>query len=190
MTAKAIRRFRRWGAELAAATLLLAACAGRHPPIATVDQVDLERFMGDWYVIAYIPAPLEENAYNAVESYRLDGEGRVATTFRFRKGGFDGEPFTYHPVGFVREGSGNAVWDMQFFWPVRFEYRIVYLDPGYRRTIIGRTARDYAWVMARSPQLPEEAYAELVEILRQRGYDVTGLRRVPQRWPTPGAPTP
>lgn len=169
------------------AALLLAACTGK-PPIETVDRVDLERFIGDWYVIAHIPAPLEENAFNAVESYRLAGEGRVATTFRFREGGFAGEPYTYRPQGFVREDSGNAVWDMQFFWPVRFEYRIVYLDEAYRRTIIGRTARDYAWIMARTPEIPESEYRHLVDVLRSRGYATEQLRRVPQRWPSAKEP--
>jgi apolipoprotein D and lipocalin family protein len=180
------RRPWHWLAVLAAA-LVLAACAGK-PPIETVDRLDLQRFMGDWYVIAHIPAPLEDNAYNAVESYRLTDDGRVATTFRFREGAFDGEAYTYRPTGFVREDSGNAVWDMQFFWPVRFEYRVVYLDDAYRRTIIGRRARDYAWIMARSPEISESAYRELVTVLRQRGYDTDRLRRVPQRWPEEPAP--
>jgi apolipoprotein D and lipocalin family protein len=176
----------RWRWLLMAAALILAACADRHPPIETEERVDLDRFMGDWYVIAHIPAPLEDNAYNAVESYRMSGDGQVATTFRFREGAFDGKAYTYRPTGYVREGSGNAVWDMQFFWPIRFEYRVIHLNDSYTRTIIGRRARDYAWIMARSPQIPSEAYARLVAILDQRGYDTTQLRRVPQRWPESG----
>jgi apolipoprotein D and lipocalin family protein len=170
------------------ALLLVTACASRNPPIETVAQLDLQRFMGDWYVIAHIPAPLEANAFNAVETYRLTDDGRVATTFRFREGGFDGEAYTYRPTGFVREDSGNAVWDMQFWWPIRFEYRVIYLDDSYHRTIIGRRARDYAWIMARSPELSPRAYQNLVEVLRDRGYDVSDLRRVPQRWPAGPAP--
>ena len=42
--------------------------------------------MGDWYVIANIPTFLEKDAYNAVESYRLDENGVIHTTFRFNKG--------------------------------------------------------------------------------------------------------
>jgi apolipoprotein D and lipocalin family protein len=55
----------------------------------TVAKVDLPRFMGDWYVIAHIPTFPERKAWNAVESYRLDPDGSVATTFTFREGGFD-----------------------------------------------------------------------------------------------------
>ena len=50
----------------------------------TVDYVDLEKFMGDWYVIANIPTFIEKGAVNAIESYQLDSNGRVKTTFTFR----------------------------------------------------------------------------------------------------------
>ena len=50
---------------------LLISCAN-HQPMQTVDYVDLERFMGDWYVIANIPTFIEEGAHNAVESYQLE----------------------------------------------------------------------------------------------------------------------
>ena len=39
--------------------------------------VDLDRFMGDWYVIANIPTAIETEAYNAIESYRLDDDGTI-----------------------------------------------------------------------------------------------------------------
>ncbi|MCA9421954.1 MAG: lipocalin family protein, partial [Nitrospira sp.] len=45
------------------------------PPIQTASQLNLERFMGDWYVIANIPTFIETEAFNAVESYRLNDDG-------------------------------------------------------------------------------------------------------------------
>ena len=50
-----------------------------------IDYVDLERFMGDWYVIANIPTFIEKGAVNAVESYELDSKGRINTTFTLEK---------------------------------------------------------------------------------------------------------
>ena len=166
--------------------LPLFGCA-QHQPIRTEAQVDLERFMGDWYVIANIPTWLEEGAHNAVESYRLEDDGRVATRFRFRDGAFNGSEKIYNPVGFVQDDS-NAVWGMQFVWPIRAEYRVVYVDPEYQRTIIGRSARDYVWVMARKPELEPEEYADLQRIVAEVGYDPARLRPVPQRWPEDASP--
>jgi apolipoprotein D and lipocalin family protein len=164
--------------------VMLSSCASSsRPPIALVPQVDLPRFMGDWYVIAAIPTAIEDEAYNAVESYRLDEDGTIATTFTFSKGSFDGPLKTYTPRGFVVENSGNALWGMQFIWPIKAEYRIVYLAQDYSRTIIARNARDYVWIMARTPALPEAQYRELVEFVGAQGYDLKKLRKVPQRWP-------
>lgn len=166
------------------------ACA-QLPELPAVERVDLPRFMGDWYVIAHIPTFVERHAYNAVESYVLRSDGSIQTTFRYRNGAFDAPVKFMHPVGFVHPDSGNAVWSMQFLWPIEAEYRIAYLDPDYRQTIIARSARDYAWIMARTPTISDADYAAAVTKLRAWGYAVEKLRRVPQQWPeTAGDPRP
>lgn len=161
---------------------LLTGCAGRQPPLETVEYVDLERFMGDWYVIAHIPTFLEDEAYNAVERYELDPDGTIATTFTFREGGFDGEEKRYEPRGFVRDPDSNAVWGMRFVWPIKADYRIIYLDSGYETTVIGRKQRDFVWLMARQPEISEARYARALEVIEAAGYEPAALRKVPQRW--------
>ena len=148
-------------------------------PIHTLESVDLERFMGDWYVIASIPTFIEKDAYNAVESYRLDKDGTVATTFRFNKGSLDGPEKVYNPRGFIRDTNSNAVWGMQFIWPFKAEYRIIFLKDDYSQTVIGRTKRDYVWIMARDKEIPPADYEEILNFLRSQDYDLTNLRRVP-----------
>ena len=162
--------------------LLLGNCqsGSNLPPIKTADSVDLERFSGDWYVIANIPTFIETDAYNAVESYASPVDGVVATTFTFNEGGFNGKQKTYKPTAFVRDGTGNAVWGMQFVWPIKAEYRVVYIDPDYEFTIIGRSKRDYVWLMARAPSIADTDYRRLVDIIEGQGYDLDKLRKVPQ----------
>jgi apolipoprotein D and lipocalin family protein len=152
-------------------------------PVSTVSHVDLPRFMGDWYVIASIPTFLEKNAYNAVESYRLDSDGTIATTFTFHRGSFEGPLKTMKPRGWVRDAS-NAVWGMQFIWPIKAEYLIAYLNDDYTATVIARSARDYVWIMARTPTLAPDQYQALVSEVGKMGYDTTQLQLVPQRWST------
>jgi apolipoprotein D and lipocalin family protein len=57
----------------------------------------------------------------------------------------------------------------------------MYIDPDYTQTIVGREKRDYAWIMARTPMLAPEDYEKLTGRLAAAGYDLTALRRVPQR---------
>ncbi|MBC7962021.1 MAG: lipocalin family protein, partial [Steroidobacteraceae bacterium] len=59
-------------AVLTIALLLAAGCSASLPPLKTVEKVDIVRFMGPWYVIACIPTFIETEAYNGVETYRLE----------------------------------------------------------------------------------------------------------------------
>jgi apolipoprotein D and lipocalin family protein len=150
-------------------------------PINTVEYVDLNRFMGKWYVIANIPTFIEKDAHNATETYRLESDGTIATTFRFNKGSLEGPVKTYHPRGFIRDNQSNAVWGMQFIWPFKAEYRVIYLAEDYSLTVIGRTKRDYVWIMAREPSIPDEKYALILDFLQEQDYDIRKVQKVPQQ---------
>jgi apolipoprotein D and lipocalin family protein len=167
---------------LLAVAMFLSACANKMPEMPVVDYVDIDRFMGDWYVIANIPTALEKGAYNAVETYTRNDDGSIATRFTFRKGGFDGDLKEYNPKGFITDEKSNAIWGMRFIWPIKADYRIVYLEDDYSVTIVGRQKRDYVWIMARAPQMSEADYAEMLEFLGSLGYDTTAIQLVPQRW--------
>lgn len=176
---KHIARKRRFGAA-ALAALFAAGCAAP-APMPFAENVDIERFMGRWYVLAGIHTFLERDAYNAVETYRLDDDGTIATTFAMRRGSFDGKLVEYTPRGFVNE-ENPALWGMQFVWPIKAEYRIVYLADDYSQTVIGRSARDYVWLMGRTPELAEGDYVRFLAIIKNLGYDTAQVRRVPHRW--------
>jgi apolipoprotein D and lipocalin family protein len=160
--------------------LFLVSCANREP-LETVNYVDMNRFMGDWFVIANIPTPFEKDAYNPIESYQLNPDGTVATTFTFNKGSFDGEQKVMTAVGFIKNKQTNAEWGMQFIWPIKADYRIVYLDQKYQYTVIGRNKRDYLWIMARQSQIPDEVYSELQALLLGMGYDTELIQRAPHQ---------
>jgi len=178
----------RLGACLLALCTLLGGCANKNlQPITPVPKVELPRFMGDWYVIACIPTFIETEAYNAVESYKLETDGTIATTFTFRKGDFDGPAKRYNPHGYVVQNTNNAVWGMQFVWPIKSEYIIAHVDSDYGTTVVARNARDYVWIMARTPAITDSKYNELTALVTRLGYDASKLRKVPQRWHTGNA---
>ena len=162
---------------------VLSACA-INPQKVTVPvaaSIELPRFMGPWYVVGVIPTLLERDIYNAVESYELAADGSIRTTFTFNKGSFDGPVKCMQPRGEVIEGTRNAVWGMQFVWPIKAEFVISHVDAQYTETIIARSARDYVWIMARTPHIDDTRYAGLVSRVKAMGYDVSKLVKVPQR---------
>ena len=162
---------------------LLSACGSQNlKPIDTVEHVDLKRFMGDWYVIANIPTFIETNAYNAIETYKMNEDGSIATTFTFRQGSPEGNRKQYNPTGFIVDQQSNALWDMQFIWPFKAEYRVIYLDDDYQTTIIGRSKRDYVWLMSRKTGMGENSYRSLLRFIQSQGYDIDKVQKVPQVW--------
>ena len=171
-------------AALAGSATLLVACqsmtsAKDLPPLALAATVDIPRFMGDWYVIANIPTFIEKGAHAAKESYRLEADGSIATTFAFRADAFDGAAKEYRSRGFVLGGEG-AIWGQQYVWPIRADYRVSYVADDYSATVITREKRDYVWIMARTPRLAETELQRLIEFVGRQGYDTSKLQRVPQ----------
>jgi len=169
---------------LGLACALLAGCAGGASGLrplglaAEALPIELSRFMGDWYVIAHIPLSTEANAHEAVESYSLREDGTIDVRYRFCEGGLDGERRELAMWAWVHDASTNAEWRVRPFWPLRLVYQIAELDPDYRVSVVVNHT-DYAWVMARRPELPEPTLAAIAQRLAESGHDISRLRRVP-----------
>jgi apolipoprotein D and lipocalin family protein len=165
-------------------TAFLAGCASTPPdglaPVALVPHVDLQRYAGDWYVIASIPTWVEKGGQNAKERYTLEADGTLPTTFSFNAGAPDGPLKTYHSTAHVLDTATNAVWVEQYVWPIRADYRISWLAPDYSEVVVTREKRDYVWIMARTPAIPDADLARLTAFVASQGYDVAKLQRVPQ----------
>jgi len=132
-------------------------------------------------VIACIPTFIETKAYNAVEEYQLTPKGTVNTIFTFNQGGFDGPVKRFNPHGYIKDKINNSTWGMRFIWPFKAQFLITYLSPDYSQTVIARDKRDFFWIQARTPQIPEEDYQRLLKMLAEQGYDISRVRKVPQQ---------
>jgi len=51
---------------LTIALLIMTCCSASLPPLKTVDNVDIKRFMEPWYVIACIPTFIETESFNGI----------------------------------------------------------------------------------------------------------------------------
>ncbi|MEN8661046.1 MAG: lipocalin family protein [Lentimonas sp.] len=161
---------------------LFKGCASKQAPLPTPSHVDIERFMGRWYVVGYTPIVVDKEARNAIEHYRMDADAKIQTTYQFRDGGFDADLKTYTPVGWVHDEATNAEWRMQFMWPFRSDYIILHVDEGYNETIIAHPGRKYAWIMTRSHEVDAADYERMLKQLASAGYDTSIVKRMPHDW--------
>ena len=57
----------------------------------------------------------------------------------------------------------------------------MHVSEDYSVTIIGRNKRDYVWLMARSPEISDEEYARMMQLIQQQGYDLSKVQKEPHR---------
>lgn len=156
-------------------------------PVPLAANVDLDRYAGDWYLIAHIPTSRDVDAHNAHEHYQRQTDQRMGITYRNRLGGFDGRHKRMTPTASVLDNSNNALWGVRFgwYWPFIYEYRIAHLEPDYSAVIVARSKRDFVWLFSRKPQMEEAELARYTQLMQGWGYDTAKLQRVPQQWPNP-----
>lgn len=160
--------------------IILVSC--KENTMQTVPFVDLEKFMGDWYVIAIIPNFMEKSAVNGIESYRLVSPDEVEINYRFSQEKLGGEVKHLTAKAFIHNLETNAEWRVQFFWPVKFPYLIIDLAEDYRYTAIGVPNRKYVWIMSRTPEMQQTDYTNVLDKLADLGYDISRIKMMPQVW--------
>lgn len=176
--------------RFAAPALLLAALTGllscsttamKQPPLKTVPYVDLDRYMGDWYVIAHLPNSLEKGKLGTRDRYLRRPDGRIDNAFLFRKGSLDAPLQQWRALAWVHNKQTNAEWRVQFIWPLRSPYLVLDLDKDYQWSVVGHPKRKLGWVLSKNPTMDEATYRGILERLGKQGYDVSKFEKVPQK---------
>jgi apolipoprotein D and lipocalin family protein len=152
----------------------------KQPPLRTVPHVDLNRYMGNWYVIANIPYVLEKGKVASYDTYSPRADGRMNNVFTFRKGGFDSPEQSWKGVAWVVNKETNAEWKVQFLWPLSTTYLVLDLDPDYQWAVVGTPNRKLLWVLARDRSLTDATYAEILKRIKAHGIDPAKVAKVPQ----------
>ena len=149
----------------------------------TVSYVDIERFMGKWFVIASIPTYFEKGAHNAVETYKRNQDGSIHVDFIYNKNRATGRLKHMTQTAYITDKKTNAYWKIRPIWPFLFDYLVIELDKeNYQYTIIGRPNKANVWIMARTPEISDKLYNKLYLKVQNQGYDIKKLKKVPQTW--------
>lgn len=148
-------------------------------PQATADAFALNRFMGAWHVIAHVPYFGERGHVASRDEYTLRADGRIAVHYVYQEG-FAEPVKTLDSKATVKADSGNRRWTTWFFGVIPTKFNILEVAPDYSWALINYPGRDLAWVFARTADIGDAQYAELVAKMRGHGVDTTKLLRVPQ----------
>lgn len=161
---------------------LLAGCAtaphaGEALHTATVD---LDRYMGRWYVIASLPPRAERGHVGSFVEYSRRSDGRINALSYFRDTTFIPDLQSQAGTATVAVDRGNALWTIDAGWSSQ-DTAILYVDDDYRYAVVGRPGRDAAWILCREIYVDDDNYEQLLGVLAANGYDRSRVLKIPQR---------
>lgn len=162
--------------------LFLAACgqppvnrAGDAPPLETVDNVDLTRYLGRWYEIARFPNGFEENCEGVTADYARREDGLISVTNTCYKGAPDGEREVAEGRARVVDEATKAKLKVSFFGPFWGDYWIIGLADDYSLSLVGEPEGRYLWILSRTPEISDETREKALSDLKAMGYNTDAL---------------
>ena len=148
----------------------------------TVPSVDLKRFSGSWFVIGGRLTPFEDGAHNAVETYKLNPQkDQIDVSFTYNDGSFNGELKEITQTAWIEDSQTKAHWLISPFWPLKFDYLIIALDPNYQWTAVGVPNQSYLWILSRSREMVNPTFEEVLDQIAKTGYRTDEVILVPQK---------
>jgi apolipoprotein D and lipocalin family protein len=145
----------------------------------TAESVDLQDFMGTWNVQAGRFTIFERGVHNGVEIYTWnEKEQRIDIEFTYNKGALDGEKKSVPQKGWVHNKQTNAHWKISPFWPLKFDYLVIYLSEDKKWTAIGVPSESYLWIMSRDKNPSRQEVDEVLNKVKNLGYNTSEIKYV------------
>ena len=189
-----------WTASAVATTALAQSAAGGattrgaspRAPVRTVDAVDLNRYVGEWFEVARFPNRFQRQCVSDVRAtYTQRPDGRIDVINQCRTEG--GSITEAHGVARVTDDRTFAQLKVRFapavlsFLPfVWGDYWILGLASDYSWATVGSPDRNYLWILARTPSPDAERFASALAAARSNGFDVERLTKTAHTGASPG----
>jgi apolipoprotein D and lipocalin family protein len=161
--------------------MMTPAQAAAPAPVRTVEAVDLDRYVGEWFEIARFPNRFQRDCAGDVRAtYARRPDGRIDVVNRCRRP--DGSVNEAHGVARVVDTRTSAKLKVRFapaalsFLPfVWGDYWILGLADDYSWAVVGSPDRKYLWILGRSAALDGQRLGAAHAAARANGFDVARL---------------
>lgn len=157
--------------------IAMTGCTQPYPPLDTVKEVDLQKYLGTWYEIARYEHYFERGCRDVSATYTLKENGDIKVVNRCTKE--DGKQKEALGVAYATDESKSRL-KVSFFRPFYGNYWIIMLDPDYRYAVVGDPSREYLWILSRTPKLDDRVTDSILKRLPAMGYSPEPLIWTPQ----------
>lgn len=141
---------------------------GRSIDVPALPGFDLQRYLGRWYEIARTNTWFERGLSRVEAHYSLRSDGCLQVANK----GYDAAHGRWKTVT-AKGVPGDRPNDFKvYFVPLFYgHYKVAWVDPDYEHAFVSGGSLRYAWLLARTPVLPEARKEEMFSMAEQLGYD-------------------
>jgi apolipoprotein D and lipocalin family protein len=141
--------------------------------------VDVSKYAGLWYEIAAIPKSFQSFCQFTTAEYTVTSPIQLAIANKCKVGFV---PVNIYGTATVIDSNTNAVLQIAFEnVSKKGDYRIVGLADDYSTAVVTNENRDSLFILARSPSLPDDVYAQLLDRAAAVGIDVSKIKKTKQK---------
>ena len=148
-------------------------------PHPTVENLDIEKFMGRWYVISLIPNWIEKDATNSYDDYKLNDDGTVDITYHAIQ---NNSKKQIKQKGII-DKDNPAKWEIKFIKPwvpfFKAPYEVIIIDKDYQNMVVGYPDNSFGWIMSRDTSIDSLSYVKILDELENKfGYSKEEFKKV------------
>ncbi len=144
-------------------------CSSKHPPLPTVQNVELDRYIGSWYEIARFEHFFEKGCKNVTATYKIKQDGDIKVINRCTMIE-DNEKKEAVGVAYAAD-STNSKLRVSFFRPFYGDYQIIALGKNYEYALVGSPNKEYLWILSRTKTISDTLKNKLIKKAQTLGFD-------------------
>ena len=155
-------------------SLFFVACSTKQDTdLKTVEKVDLQRYLGDWYEIARYEHKFQKDCKNVKANYSLREDKKIQIVNSCTK--ISTNEFKDAKAVAYNVDETNSKLNVSFFRPFYGDYWILDLDKDYKYAIIGTPSKEYLWILSREKTMNQDLLNKLLEKITNMGFDKSKL---------------
>ena len=155
--------------------LVMSGCLGIPEGVQSVDNFDLNKYLGKWYEIARLDHSFERGLSNVSAEYSMRDDGGVNVLNR----GFSIENQQSQQAegrAYFVEESDKGYLKVSFFRPFYGSYIIFELDKeNYQYAFVCGPDKDYLWLLSRTSTVNKELIDRFIEKSKSLGFETENL---------------
>lgn len=166
----------------------------KHSDLPTVPGFQLEHFVGSWYEIAKFPhgQKKKERKVGVMVHYQVMDPLTLKENCIYQEGDFESKIIESTSTLHLVDPQNTARMQKQRGGmtsnPLRMNYWVIEVGENYNYAVIGTPDRQHLWILSRSQNFGPEKYEAVTHRMKQLGFAVENLVRVPHHGITPSAP--